>query len=268
MSKPYIKDGGNSLTDALDICDLSGEKIHPNEWTIYKFVGKNNKFEYMLGLDHWCIKTHGCIQFLKHHSVVSDNDTIDMQISDDNQSCVVFTKNYKYMFKKTDEIRTIKSQNGWYNETVTELVSVSKFDNTSLDDIPKYHLELDSNILNFYQNGEYVWSKLISLKYTSGVYFLLRDKIFAVIENGRGHLECFNFDGTLFKTFSLDLEYIKGERIIDDKYIKIRGFLWGPIYLKQIIQIDSFFKDKLKYKCMDEDEDSDNFDSDELCEED
>ena len=84
-----------------------------------------------------------------------------------------------------------------------------------------------------------------------------------MIKNGCGNLECFNLDGTPYKTINVHMEYIKYESIIEDKsgkeiYLKLSGFDWGPSDITQIIQIDSLFTDKLKYKCFfDEPNDSD-----------
>jgi hypothetical protein len=237
-----------------DFSNITEEVIHPNDWIIYKFINEN-KNNYVLCLDYLSVKC-GYTYSLSLFDIYSDNDNINMIVSDDKQVCEIFTKKYKYIFKKSDEIHKIEnSLKGFYNATGIKLISINKLFNNEnsviLQNVSKYHFELESDILNFYQDGKYIWSKIISLRYTDGIYFVTRDKIFAVIENGCGELECFNLDGTHYKTIQARMEYIRNISIIEDetekeKYLKLRGFYWGPHYVKQIIQIDSLFTDKLK----------------------
>ena len=274
----YIKLGGTFNDDSLyDFSNNTEEVIHPNDWIIYKYNNKQEKKNYyILCLDYLSVKC-GIIYCLSRYNIYSENDNINMIVSDDKQVCEIFTEKYKYIFKKSDKIRKIEnSLKGFYNETNIELISVNKLITPfSPKNASKYYFELESDILNFYQDGNYIWSKIISLKYTKGLYFLLNDKIFAVIQNGCGNLECFNIDGTHYKTIQSIMEYITYYSIIENEsgketYLKLSGFYWGPIDVIQIIQIDSLFTNKLKYKCFDDDtEYSDsNIQSDDLYEDD
>lgn len=179
-----------------------------------------------------------------------------------NKYGTITTEKYKYQFNVSDNVRDIpNSIGGIYKEKQIEFISVEKIchqtpNNLSSND--KYYLELDDNILNFYIDGIYAWSKIISLRYTSGIYFVLRDKVFTVIENGYGILDVFNLDGSLYKQIQTSTEYIENTYIInsDDygtpKFLRVDGFFWQPIYRRQYIDIETLFADKLKQKTYEE----------------
>lgn len=258
--------------DVLAIClENSGEFLHPNNWIIYKFVDKNGKEKatYTLALDYMGVRCGG-ICMLPRYSLVTDDeyttldisdDDIALDISDDKKLCRVITKNYTYHFKQSADFTQIKNSiGGYYNYHSIELIEVKKniiIENESSQD--KYNLQLDDNILNFYLNGKYAWSKIISLQYTEGVYFILRDKIFTVISNGYGILDVFNLDGTVFKKIHTSMEYIEWADL-DENFLTIKGFMWNPIYMQQKILIDSIFDAEI-YSKTQVDFDGDGFSS-------
>lgn len=136
---------------------------------------------------------------------------------------------------------------------------IRKLFNTEINLDKKYDFILDGNILNFYVDNIYSWSKIISLKYTKGIYFVLFDKIFTVIENGGGILNIFNLDGTLYKNINTSPDYIEHINIIKndediDKYLEINGFIWQPIGVREYIDIDTLLSDNLRRKTFYEDD--------------
>jgi len=193
-----------------------------------------------------------------------------LNTNEDKSYCTITTDKYKYKFKQSDDTRDIQNAIGViYKAKTIEFISVELIAKNNIKSDDKYHLELDVNILNFFVDGVYQWSKIISLRYTSGIYFILRDKIFTVIENGCGTLDVFNLDGSPYKQIKTSMEYIEHSNIIDnnDKYLRLSGFIWQPIYVRQYIDIESLFGDKLKQKTL-WDGDDDDFDEDELKSED
>lgn len=246
----YIKEYIDWNTSLYNYTMNVDEVVHPNDWIIYKYVDKTeNKTIYTICLDYLGVRSGHGISGLSRYDIISDDDNIIMNVSDDKNICEILTKKYKYKFSKSNEcIKIENSLKGYYNAysiELKELKNIEEFKKQS----EEYHLELDQNILNFYMDGIYAWSKIISLKYTGGIFLMLRDKIFTVISNGCGILEVFNLDGSEYKKINTSMEYIQSISISDDnKFLKLSGFIWNPIYLKQYILIDSIFEDKLKSK--------------------
>ena len=205
---------------------------------------------------------------LSQFNIISLNDNITMNVLNDGNECEIITDKYTYKFKLSSEYHTIKNAlGGFYNTYGIQLVEIVN-KNKTVETKEKLHLKLDENILNFYLDGEYAWSKIISLRYTTGVYFMIRYKIFTVIKNGCGDLDVFNLDGSKYKTIQTVMEYIETIDIIsNDKFLKLEGFIWNPIYIKELILIDSIFEDKIKYKTYwegDNDYEDSNFDESEF----
>lgn len=253
-----------------DFSETTEEVSHPNDWIIYKQI-QDEKPVYTLCIDYLMAKS-GCMYGLSRYDIVSSNDNIILQTTNDKSECTITTEKYKYQFKVSENVRDIPNAiGGTYKAKQIEFISVEKiYDQTpnkiSSDD--KYYLELDDNILNFYIDGVYAWSKIISLRHTSGIYFVLKDKVFTVIENGCGILDVFNLDGSSYKQIQTSTEYIENAYSINsEKILRINGFIWQPIYVRQYIDVESLFADKLKQKTL-WDGDDDDFDEDELKSED
>lgn len=238
----------------LDIISATDEISHPNDWIIYKT--KDNK--YKLGIDYLSIKSF-CAWYGMSYNILSSSDLIILETTDDKSVCDVITDRYKYKFKQSDTLYNITNNTtGSYKYKKIELVSIEKnIDNLKkLNTEDKYYLELDEYILNLYIDGEYKWSKVISTKYTKGIYFVLGDKIFTVIDNGYSMLDIFNLDGSLHKQIKTSMEYIETFEIIYEdskpKILKLNGFMWHPIYMNQYILIETIFMDKMKKITYDE----------------
>lgn len=262
---PYIKDKDYEY----DFTNISGEVVHPNDWIIYKHIG-NNKTHYTLAIDYTMVRVGGCVYGLSRYDIISSTDDIILQTNEDKSVCTITTDKYKYKFAKSENSNDIQNTIGVIYKTKNiEFISVELITKNNISSDDKYYLELDNNILNFFVDGVYVWSKIISLRYTSGIYFVLKDKIFTVMYNGCGILDVFNLDGSPYKQIKTSMEYIEHSDIIDDneKYLKLSGFIWGPIYVRQYIDIESLFGDKLKQKTL-WDGDDDEFDEDGLKSED
>lgn len=228
---------------------------HPQDWVIYKCSEQddNTKFNYTLCIDYTCIKA-GCMSYgMSRYDIISSSDNITFDISDDKKECIITTDKYKYKFKKTDEEREIKNNfGGIYKTCEIEFVYVKQINNKS-DIKEKYYIDFEDNIINFYMNGEYCWSKIIATNYTQGVYFICLNKIFTVIKNGAGILDVFNLDGTLYKKIQTNMDYIRYAYIIYDfnenpKYLKISGFIWQPIEVVQYIDVNTLLSDRLRQK--------------------
>lgn len=254
----YIKDSNYKY----DFTTISGEVIHPNDWIIYKSLD-DKKYCYTLAIDYKIVKADCCHYCLSMYDILSSTDDIVLRTNEDNSVCTITTDKYKYEFtksKNTDDIENLIG--GVYKAQIIELISVELVEKNNISSNDKYHLELDDNILNFYIDGVYQWSKIISTKYTSGIYFVLKDKIFTVIENGCGILDVFNLDGSLYKQIQTSMEYIEHSHIInsDDKptFLRLDGFIWQPVFLRQYIDIESLFADKLKHKTISEYDDKYN----------
>jgi len=264
----YIKELNNN-TDKSYECDFSNatkEVYHPNDWIIYKQI-EDGKPIYTLCIDYMMAKAGACLYGLSRYDIISLTDDIVLETINDKSECTITTDKYKYEFKKSENVRDIQNTiGGIYKENSIELISVKNITKNKISSKEKYYLELDDNILNFYIDGVYVWSKIISLRYTSGIYFVLKDKVFTVINNGCGILDVFNLDGSQYKKIETSMEYIEHSYIIysDDKekYLSLRGFIWNPIYVRQYIDIESLFADKLKQKTLWDDDDDDFNDSD------
>ncbi len=242
----------NESNYRLDLTLATNEVIHPNDWIIFK--SKNNK--YKLCIDYIGVKSVNTYYGLSSPDILSSGDDIILEISDDKILCDVITDKYKYKFKQIDDDYVIKNiTNGSYKYKNIELISIEK-NLKSVDTENKYHLELDVDILNFYIDGKYQWSKIISTRYTKGIYFILEDKIFTVISNGNRHLDILNLDGSLHKQIKTSMEYIETFDIIykdsKPKILKLSGFIWQPIFMKQYIDIDTLFLDKIKEVTYDE----------------
>lgn len=265
--KEFIKEYTGWKDSLCNFSSNTDEFVHPNNWLIYKYHDETeNENTYTLCLDYLGVEYGVCISMLSRYDIVSLDENITMNISDDDNECEIITEKYTYKFKKSYEYHTIKNAlGGFYNTYEIQLVEV-KNKNKTVETKEKYHLELDKDILNFYLDGEYLWSKIISLKYTNGIYFVLRDKIFTVIDNGCGILNVYNLDGSEYKTINTNMEYIQCINITsNEKFLKLEGFIWNPIYIKELISIDSIFEGKIKYKtCWDGDDDDEfnNFNSD------
>ena len=236
---------------ACDISSNTTEYEHPNNWVIYKYVDKyENKNTYTLCLDYMAVNSRGCISMLSHFEIVSKDDNIIRNVSNDGLDCEIITEKYNYKFTRSLTCRTIKnSLDGFYNAPRIVLDSIVNRNRTieNAENPEKYHLNLDGNILNLYIDGEYAWSKIISLKYTEGTYFMLRDKVVTVINNGCGRLDVFNLDGSKYKTIYTEAEYIERADIIcNGKFLILYGFVRNPTYVKEIILVDSIFEDRVK----------------------
>ena len=266
----YIKEI-NTHSDSKDSsyeCDFSGiseEVSHPNDWIIYKQI-QDDKQVYTLCIDYLMVKAGACLYGLSRYEIVTSNDNIILQTTDDKSECTITTEKYKYQFKVSDNVRDIPNAiGGIYKEKSIEFISVEKISHqtsTKISTDDKYYLELDDNILNFYIDGVYAWSKIISLRYTNGIYFVLKDKVFTVIENGCGILDVFNLDGSLYKQIETSMEYIETYSIHSEKILRINGFVWQPVYLRQYIDVETIFADKIKQKTISEYDN--DFDEDEL----
>ncbi len=236
----------------LDISNVTNEVSHPNDWIIFKSKDNN----YKLCIDYIGIKS-GCAYYgLSTYDILSSSDDIILDISDDKTLCEVITDKYKYKFKQIDKDYVIKNTtNGSYKHKNFELISIDK-NIKNVDTEKKYDLELDADILNFYIDGKYQWSKIISTRYTKGIYFVLEDKNFTVFSNGDRNLDILNFDGSLHKQIKTSMEYIETFDIIykdsKPKILKLCGFVWQPIFMKQYIDIDTLFLDKIKEVTYDE----------------
>ena len=254
-----------------DFSNVNGEVSHPNEWIIYKEI-EDGKPIYTLCIDYLMAKDT-CMHYgLSRYIIVSSSDNIILETTNDKTECTITTEKYKYQFKLSENVRDIPNAiGGTYKAKQIEFISVEKIcdqNSTKISSDDKYYLELDDNILNFYIDGVYAWSKIISLRYTSGIYFVLKDKVFTVIENGCGILDVFNLDGSSYKQIQTSTEYIENAYSINsEKILRINGFIWQPIYLRQYIDVESLFADKLKQKTL-WDGDDDDFDEDELKSED
>ncbi len=253
---PYIKEISNDgTTNQVDLTSMD-KVIHPNDWIIYK---KGNI--YTLCIDFLRIKTGNGCYGLPSHKIMSSSDNIVLEISDDKTICNVITDKYKYKFKNFDNNSPITNiTNSSYKFKEIELLSIEKnikYVNTT----DKYYLELDDSILNFYIDGDYKWSKIISLRYTKGIYFVLKDKIFTVIDNGGSMLDILNLDGSLYKQIKTKMDYIESFNIIykdnEPKILKLKGFIWQPIFVKQYIDIETLFLDRIKEVTYYEDDDGD-----------
>ena len=264
----YIKELNNN-TDKSYECDFSettGEVSHPNDWIIYKKI-EDGKPNYTICIDHMMAKAGACLYGLSRYDIISLTDDIVLETRNNKSECTITTDKYKYTFKKSEYVRDIQNTiGGIYKENSIELISVKNITKNKISSKEKYYLELDDNILNFYIDGVYVWSKIISLRYTSGIYFVLKDKVFTVLNNGCGILDVFNLDGSPYKKIETSMEYIEHSYIIysDDKptFLRLNGFIWNPIYVKQYIDIESLFADKLKQKTLWDGDDDDFNDSD------
>lgn len=244
-----------------DFSNVNGEVSHPNEWIIYKEI-EDGKPIYTLCIDYLMAKDT-CVHYgLSRYIIVSSSDNIILETTNDKSECTITTEKYKYQFKVSENIRDIQNTiGGVYKAKSIEIVRVEKISHENICN-DKYHLELDDNVLSFYIDGVYVWSKIISLKYTSGIYFVLKDKVFTVIENGCRILDVFNLDGSLYKHINVSIDYIEHSNIIysdnTEKYLKLDGFVWHPVFLKQYIDVESIFTDKMKQKTISEYDDEYN----------
>ena len=237
----------------IDLTNLTDEVIHPNDWIIYKTKGN----EYKLCVDYLGVNSANCYYGLSSFDIKSSSDDIILLVTPiGNAICYVITDKYKYLFEQSNSNNIITNKiNGSYKYTDIQLLSIEKI-LKNVDTEDKYHLELDKDILNFYIDGEYKWSKIISTRYTKGIYFVLEDKIFTVIDNGNRKLDILNLDGSLHKKIKTSMEYIETFEIIhkDNKpaILKLSGFVWQPIFMKQYIDIETLFMDKMKQVTYDE----------------
>jgi hypothetical protein len=252
-----------------DFTNETGIVDHPQDWIVYKCsdLDDHNKFNYILCIDYTCVTAGGCSYGMSRYDIISSTDNIIFDISDDKKECIITTDKYKYKFKKTDTEREIKNYiGGIYKTYEIEFVYVEQINKKS-DIKEKYYIDFEDNIINFYMDGQYCWSKIISTRYTKGIYFICNDKVFTVIQNGDGILDVFNLDGTLCKKIQTSMDYIEIAHIIFDdkynkKYLDLRGFIWQPIGVIQYIDAATLLEDKLRQKSYydhGDDYDTDNF---------
>lgn len=236
--------------------------IEPENWSIVKSNevddNSNPVSRYTLCIEHVMARA-GCLYGLCGFEIQSSSDNISVEISEDKNNCTIITDKYEYKFKKTTSRDIPNNMNGIYRSWNFEPEFIRKLFNTEINSDKKYDFILDGNILNFYVDNIYSWSKIISLRYTKGIYFVLFDKVFTVEENGGGILNIFNLDGTLYKNILTSPDYIEYINIIEndegiDKYLEINGFIWQPIYVRQYIDIDTLLSDKLRQKTFYEDD--------------
>jgi hypothetical protein len=259
----------NTYPDFEYYCNFSNiiDVINPVDWVIYKWDNLDNNNNnnnnnnpnisyplYTICIEHICAYTSGCLYGLSQFNIISSSDDIKFDISEDKTICKITTDKYKYEFKKS-ELRDIKNNiGGIYRTNNFDNISVCKINDMSLNRTDKYYLELDDNILNVYVDNNYCWSKIISKKYTNGIYFMCKDKVFCVIKNGSGILNIFNIDGTLYKNIGTSMEYIKYAWIDEDeddnnnKFIRLSGFVWQPISVRQYIDVETVLFDRIKQK--------------------
>jgi hypothetical protein len=249
-----IKYTNNMIFDFSTYTDLV---IHPDDYIIYKYDDvdddDNKIISYLLCLDYPYIKYNECTFSLPRYNIISSNDNIALNKLEDD-ICEIITDKYTYKFKKLDRIYINAKNNmgGNYIAKQIDMLSITKNDKIKKNIKDTYYLEKDNDIINFYNSGKYEWSKIISLRHTAGIYFVLRDKILCVIDNGDGILSIYNLDGTEYKTIRVDMDYICTINIENDMYLYIKGFYWSPIHMKQYILIDSIFTDKIKSKTLSE----------------
>ena len=249
----------------LNLCEATIEVTYPDNWILYKYVYQDIA-SYTLFLNFMQVRSNpGFIQMLSRYSIYSDNDNITKEVS--GNTCTITTDKYKYIFVKSNDIIPIQNAiGGSYNANRIEVLSVNKITELELTDKPEHYLKLDddTNVLSYYHNNKYQWSKIISNKYTTGVYFILRDKIFAVIQNGEGQIEIFNLDGTHYSyLYPGCIEYIQRYELTYDsnnqpEYITFHGFIWNPHFLSVRVKVDSIFSDKLETKVKWRDDDESN----------
>lgn len=263
---PYIKEviyNNNNNSSQLDFTSVT-DMNQPNDWIIYKSLNDEDekyKYIYSLCINYMSVKCGGCVYGLSNYVIVSQDDNIQLDVSDDKTYCTVITNKYTYKFIQSNNSDILNNNGCKYNTKYIELVSIEK-NNKEIENFDKYYLELDHNVLNLYMNDKYVWSKIISLHYTEGIYFVVEDKICTVIDNGGGILDVFNTDGTLYKQIQTSMDYIENAKIIykNDiaKYLRLEGFVWQPVFVKEYIDIKSLFTDKLKQKTISEYDDAYN----------
>ena len=256
-------DTAETYNRELNLCEATSEVTYPDNWVLYKSI-YNNKSYYTLFLNFMQVLCNpGFIQMLSRYSIYSDNDNITKDVS--GNTCTITTDKYKYIFVKSNDIMSVKNTiGGSYNSHTIEVMSINKVTELELTDKPEHYLKLDddTNVLSYYHDNKYQWSKIISNKYTTGVYFILRDKIFTIIHNGYGKVDIFNFDGTHHSSFNPGfIEYIERYELTYDsnnqpEYITFHGFIWNPINLSVRVKIDSIFSDKLETKIKWVDDDS------------
>ena len=228
----------------LNLYEKKEEVSLSDNWVVYRDRPSN----YTLFLNFACVNMHtGWKQLLPRYRICSDNDNIQKKVTGD--ICEVRTDNYLYVFKRGEKWReTIRNNlsGGSYTPFDIECLQVQKIKGLKRADVPEHYIQLDegTDILSYYHNGDYQWSKIICKKYTEGVYFILRDKIFAVIRNGLGVVNIFNFDGSDYSKFSPGyMEYIE-RYVIDGEYLRFYGFIWGPEFLTASVKIDSIFSER------------------------
>ena len=258
-------DTAETYNHELNLCEATSEVTYPDNWILYKSV-YNNKSSYTLFLNFMQVRCNpGFIQLLSRYSIYSDNDNITKEVS--GNKCIITTDKYKCVFVKSNHIMPVKNTiGGSYNSHTIEVMSINKVTELELTNKPEHYLKLDddTNILSYYRDNKYQWSKIISEKYTTGVYFILRDKIFAVIENGTGQIEIFNFDGSYHSSFNPGwIEYIERYELTYDsnnqpEYITFHGFIWNPHFLSVRVKVDSIFSDRLETKIKWRDDDESN----------
>jgi len=247
--KPYPSNTHEFDFSNLDFSNHTGIIEHPQDWIIYTHL--NN---YTLCIDYLCIQTGCMIYRLSRYNILSSTDNIIFNISDDKMICELITDKYKYKFKKTDKEREISNNlGGIYKTHEIELIFLEKLNHKN-NISEKMYIDFEENIIDFYMNGKYCWSKIIATNYTKGIYFICLDKIFTVIQNGAGILDVFNLDGTLYKKIQTSMEYIRYANIIfndkneNPKYLKLVGFIWNPIEVVQYIDVNTLLNDKLRQK--------------------
>lgn len=249
-----IKLYSNTYYD-FEFTNETGVVEHPQDWIVYKRSDPDdhNKTIYTLCIDYTCVKAGACSYGMSRYDIISSSDNITFDITDDKKECIITTDKYKYKFKKTDTEREIKNYiGGIYKTHEIEFIYVEQT-NKKNDIKEKYYIDFEDNIINFYMDGQYCWSKIIATNYTQGVYFTCNDKIFTVIKNGAGILNVFNLDGTLCKKIQTNMEYIRYAYIIYDdkenpKYLKLIGFIWQPIEVVQYIDVNTLLSDRLRQK--------------------
>jgi hypothetical protein len=246
----------NKYPDFTDWCNISNvtDEINSVDWVIYKRDDvdddDNPIIRYDLCIGHMTVYRTGWSSCLRYFNIISSSDDIQFDISEDKSICKITTDKYIYEFKKSDFLTIKNNIGGVYRTNDFENISITKL--TKLTNSDKYYLELDNDVLSLYVDNNYLWSKIISKKYTEGVYFICKDKVFCVIANGRGILDIFNIDGSIYKNIQTSMDYIERVSIKEDdkqnKYLVLTGFIWNPIYVVQYIDLETVLSDRIKQK--------------------
>jgi hypothetical protein len=227
----------------------------PERWIVYKHGPAS--YTLFLNFMYVCVQP-AYFNTLPHYKIISDDDNIRKTVTGD--TCELLTDKYRYVFRCSERSMQIENRiGGIYRASLIELQSIQKLTEAELAGKPEHYLQLDegTTILSYYYNNSYRWSKIISDRYTAGVYFILLDRIFAVMRNGSGQIDIFNFDGSHCGVFAPgSIEYI--ERYwIDGEFLYLYGFIWNPHYLTVKVKISSIFSSQLERRIKWEDDEDD-----------